>query len=346
MDPKTPDLYISPVDLFVAYAMMKGTQAALAETKAYYEKRWRLMAALFGISYWSADERIAAWWPEKTMLERLVQLRNQEAIFDFPALVRGDMEEKGKKPLVYLRHREELHRSRASLLRIHETMGGELFEQIFPQILGVRVLWSRLEELGLPALPPDPHQEMIAFIDAIDRPERTRPGSVPINDDLNAEYIEMLKISEEVQARGELSLQRDVELIRQKAIERGLATAEFVDALIFDMPVQQFLDLAKGFPKVSRVHFRPPDLPKPQSPVGWFGKLRGLFLEQKNQDSEVMGSCPGDTEPPRGPLPEFVELNEKMELLRKVNPGLFEQYSEAHIRCSVERIINPGCCEW
>jgi hypothetical protein len=49
----------------------------------------------------------------------------------------------------------------------------------------------------------------------------------------------------------------EIDQIRLRAIELGLATIENVDDVIYNMPVAQYLNLARDFPRLSRVHFQP-----------------------------------------------------------------------------------------
>ncbi len=340
------DPYLSPADLFVSYARMKGTQKALPEAKDYYEKQWRLMVGLFGVFHEKAEKRICEMWKEGNMLERLVKQRNRAESFDVPDEVKF-------LPEVMVRQREELQRRGMALLEIYEAMGGSLFVKIFPEIEGVRVLRSRLQELGLPPLPPDAAEEMKRHLDEIKasiKEEKPKPVSLPKpQDDITPARMNAIKISEELKAREEIAQERDIELIRQRAIERGIATRETVDAVLYDMPVKPFLDLTKGFPKISRVHFAPPVPPEPEAPPPLTARIWSVFFPTTMKPYPYVYT-PDDDEPAGEPLPAYRELNERMESLRKENPSLFEKYSETRIRHTVEHIIEVrtphGCVEW
>ena len=340
------DPYLSPADLFVSYARMKGTQKALPETKAYYEKQWRLMAGLFGVFHKKAEKRICEMWKELNMLEDLVEHRNRAESFD----IRDDVKFLSE---VMVRQREEIRRSGMALLASYEAMGGSLFEKIFPEIDGVRVLGSRLQELGLPLLPPDTAEEMKRHLDEIAasiKEEKPAHAALPKpQDDITLPRMNAIKISEELQAREEIALERDVELIRQLAIERGIAKQETVDAVIYDMPVKPFLTLTKGFPNISRVHFAPPEPPKPEAPPPLTERIWSVFFPTTKKPYPYV-YIPEEEESVGEPSPVYRELNERMESLRKENPSLFEKYSETRIRHSIEQMTKNSTCgyqgEW
>jgi hypothetical protein len=341
------DLYLSPADFFVSYARMKGTQKALPETKDYYDKQWRLMAGLFGIFHEKAEKRICEMWKERNMLERLVEQRNRAESFDIPDEVKF-------LPDVMVRQREELHRRGIALLEIYEQMGGSLLAKIFPEIEGIRVLKSRLQELGLPLLPPDAAEEMKRHLDeiaaSIKEEKPAHAAHSKPQDDITLPRMNAIKISEELKAREEIAQERDIELIRQRAIEQAVATRETVDAVLYDMPVKPFLDLTKGFPKISRVHFAPPVPPEPEVPPPLRERIWSVFFPTTKKPYPYV-YIPGEEEPVGEPSPEYHELNERMESLRKENPSLFEKYSEARLRHAVEQIIRSErtreiCNEW
>jgi hypothetical protein len=50
---------------------------------------------------------------------------------------------------------------------------------------------------------------------------------------------------------------RSLPLVRELAILRGLATKENVNEVLYNMPVEKFKQLAKKWPDVSRVYFKP-----------------------------------------------------------------------------------------
>lgn len=340
------DPYLSPADLFVSYARMKGAQKALPETKDYYEKQWRLMTGLFGVFHEKAEKRICEMWKERDMLERLVEQRNRAESFDIPDEVKF-------LPEVMVRQREELHRRGMALLEIYEQMGGSLFVKIFSEIEGVRVLRSRLQELGLPLLPPDAAEEMKRHIDEIvSSIKEEKPAHAALSkpqDDITLPRMNAIKISEELKAREEIAQERDIELIRQRAIERAVATRETVDAVLYDMPVKPFLDLTKGFPKISRVHFAPPVPPEPEAPPPLTARIWSVFFPTTKKPYPYV-YIPDEQEPVGEPSPVYRELNERMESLRKENPSLFEKYSEARLRHALQQMTKNSTCgylgEW
>jgi len=340
------DAYLSDADLFVSYARMKGTQKALPETKDYYEKQWRLMTGLFGVFHEKAEKRMSEMWKERNMLDSLVELRNRAESFDIRDEVKF-------LPEVMVRQKQELRRRGMALLESYEVIGGSLLVIIFPEIEGVRVLGSRLKELGLPVMPPDATQEMKWHLNeiaaSIKEEEPAHAALSKPQDDITLPRMNAIKISEELKAREEIALERDIELIRQRAIERAVATRETVDAVIYDMPVKPFLDLAKGFPNVSRVHFAPPEPPKAETPPPLRERIWSVFFPTTKKPYPYVYT-PDDDEPAGEPLPAYRELNERMESLRKENPSLFQKYSEARIRHAVEQMTKNSTCgyqgEW
>ena len=334
----SPDPYISPADLFVAYARMRSTRDALPETKAYYKKRWRFMAGLFTGNYKVSEQKLrdCAYGLLESLVRERIKIESCE-------LLSADSKrmDSGISQTLRDQHQEALASKVKALREHYELMGGELFVKIFPEIEGMRVLWGRLEELGLPAHPPEPRTEMLAFLES--RPEsQQEPAKAPITrklrDDITRERLLSLKVTEEVRARKEEVLKHDMELLRQRAVGLGLAPLESVDAFIFDMSAQNFLKLAKGFPTLSRVDFRPPDSPKPETSPGVLGHIISIFRRK-----ETPLPTPLDIPEEEPPSPD--PLREQLQRLRKENPSLFKQYSEAHLRRAISR-LSPGCREW
>jgi hypothetical protein len=323
----TTNPYLTPADLFAAYALMKGTEDALPETKAYYEKRWRFIAGLFGIDHRAPKRMHDDWSAGARLLEGLTRERNKleycELLPNHVSRLNGQIDE-----ALYDQHKDALASKVEALREHYDLMGGEVLVKLFSEIEGVRVLRSRLQELGLPSHPPDPDGEMRAYKES--RKEQREDPKVPLRsqkfeDDVTFERLFSLKVSEEVEERGRESLRQDVELIRQKAVDLGLAPVESVDAFISDMSAKDFLKLSKGFPKVSRVDFQLPEPPKPDAPSGVMETIRSFFSRKKS------------TPPPSLEIPEEEPsardpIWEQLERLRKENPGLFREYSEAHIR--------------
>jgi hypothetical protein len=44
------DLYVTPKQVFIAYAKWRSSQGAFPKTKAFYEARWLLIAEQIGLS--------------------------------------------------------------------------------------------------------------------------------------------------------------------------------------------------------------------------------------------------------------------------------------------------------
>jgi hypothetical protein len=128
-----------------------------------------------------------------------------------------------------------------------------------------------------------------------------------------------------------------------------VATRETVDAVLYEMPVKPFLDLSKGFPKISRIHFAPPVPPEPEAPPPLRERIWSVFFPTTKKPYPYV-YIPDEEEPVGEPSPGYRELNERMESLRKENPSLFEKYSETRLRHAVEQIREQnkthGCVEW
>ena len=336
----SPDPYISPADLFVAYARMRSTRDALPQTKEYYKKRWRFMAGLFTGNYKISDRKLRDWG--SGLLEALIRERIK---IESCELLSADSKrmDSGISQTLRDQHQEALASKVKALREHYELMGGQLFVKIFPEIEGMRVLWSRLEELGLPAHPPEPRTEMIAYLksqpEEKEKPAKPRITKQKDDDDITFDRMFSVKVSEEVRTRKEEALKRDIELLRQRAVDLGLAPLESVDAFIFDMSAQDFLKLAKGFPTLSRVDFRPPDSPKPETSPDVLGHIISIFRRK-----ETPLPTPLDIPEEEPPSPD--PLREQLQRLRKENPALFKQYSEAHLRHAISRLRNPYCGEW
>lgn len=333
---ETKNRYLSPDDLFTAFALMKGTKAALPETKAYHEKRWRFMAGLFGINYRALDQMVRDCDYGTGLLEGLIRERNKLEYSDLLSVDADGAWDKKEQEL-YDHHKNALAEKVDDLRGYYAQIGGELFVRLFPEIEGFRVLRTRLEELGLPSTPPEPRAEMMELLESrpVEKRETKPPQQIQkLKDDITRDRIIYLKVSEEVRTRRMESRALDVDMLRQRALNWGLAPAESVDAFIFDMPVQHFLKLAKGFPTLSRVDFRPPEPPKPAVSPGFLAQISAFLSGKKPQAVPVPIKIPEET-PSFTPDP----LRKQLERLRKENPGLFKEYSDAHISHALRFII-------
>jgi len=338
-DTKNP--YLSPDDLFASYALMRGTKEALPETKAYHEKRWRFMAGLFGINYRAPDRMVRDCESGTGLLEGLIRERNKLEYSDLLS-VHDDRAWGKKEQELYDHYKNALAEKVDDLRGYYAQIGGELFVRLFPEIEGFRVLRTRLEELGLPSTPPEPRAEMMELLES--RPVEKRETMPPLQiqklkDDITRDRIISLKVSEEVHARGAESHAQDVDMLRQRALDWGLASAESVDSFIFEMPVQDFLKLAKGFPTLSRIDFRPPEPPKQAVSPGVLAQISAFLSSNKPQAVPIPINIP---EEPLSLTPD--PLREQLERLRKENPGLFKEYSDAHITHAMRFIFTGESC--
>jgi hypothetical protein len=249
--------FITPVQIFIAYAKKKDAEDAYPRTQEYHEKKWRLISGLFGIPEDLGLEKVAPDTPGKAMLGGLLSCRSAASslrpvtpplLGQWPSLDRE----------IEKRHEGVIMRHAVALRSEYDTMGGELMVSLFPGIEKKHVSFSRLFELRLPQKAPDQCEDCWDWIDEHKDDEAFDKPSPPIpKDDMTPKQIDQLKLSEENHLRIERRIADEMDQIRLRVIEQGYATQENVDEIIYEMPVAQYLDLAADFPKISRVHFNP-----------------------------------------------------------------------------------------
>ena len=249
----TSSSLITPKQIFVAYAEMKGTRNSFPKTKEYYEKRWRLISSLFEI---------------RIQFDRIELLRESELLNGLTSeWLRSahyyplSTPHIGRHPepdfSIAAAHKGSLARKAAAIRSEYEEMGGELMEALFPEIKEKRVSTTRLHELGLPLKAPNATEECLQSLEESFGNEEDDAATESPRDNVSREQMDELKLAEEIRARADAVLAIDVAAVRKLAVAQGLGTEESIDQRIYEMTVSEFLKLASGYPKVSRVHFNP-----------------------------------------------------------------------------------------
>jgi hypothetical protein len=256
--------FMTPLQIFVAYAEKRANEEALPKTQGYYEKRWRLIAGLFGIPFDLGSDHGLYKEGAFRLLEALLDCRRRAT-----RLVPDPIMERGQWPILdqenYFAYQRSLSKKEKAIQHEYDQMGGDLFEAIFPVIGEKHVSMSRLFELGLPPNPPDPQQEECDWIqEHWDDVGLEEPTAEKAKDEISQKEIDFLKLAEEEHLRAERKISNQMNQIRLQVMGLGLATIENVDEVIYNMPVKQYLDLAGDFPKLSRVHFQPTCPPRPE----------------------------------------------------------------------------------
>jgi hypothetical protein len=244
---------ITPEQIFIAYAEMKDSRESFPKTKEYYEKRWRLISDLFEIG--TRTERMAM-FHESALLNGLASYWLSSSNYNplgTPYL--------GRHPepdfSIAASHKDSLARKAAALRSEYRQMGGELIIALFPEIKERHVSIGRLHELGLPFKAPNENEECLEHFEQSFLNEEEDAPVESISDNVSREQMDKLKLAEEVLARANAALAIDVAAVRKLALEQGLATEESIDKTIYEMAIPEFLKLASGYPKVSRIHFNP-----------------------------------------------------------------------------------------
>jgi hypothetical protein len=136
--------------------------------------------------------------------------------------------------------------------RIYARLGVEWLIKNYPEIEKKRVHVSRLREFGIYPKPPSAVDECIKAMETdADEVEE------PVDDDVPASVSDELKRREEISERARRETQTAIPIIIERALAAGIGTPETVAQIICDMNVQDFLKLSVGFPKLSRVDFKP-----------------------------------------------------------------------------------------
>jgi hypothetical protein len=81
-----------------------------------------------------------------------------------------------------------------------------------------------------------------------------------VDDDVPTSVGDGIKRREEARERARRDTESAVPVVIRRALSAGIGTPETVSEIISNMNVRDFLKLADGFPKLSRVDFKPENL--------------------------------------------------------------------------------------
>lgn len=226
--------------LFVAYARMRATREMVPVIRDYHEKRCRILTELFEVQLL-----------ECSGLTDLADCYTRASFYDpCGGVLLGS---NGVDRLDCFRaSMRELRRHAASMRRIYARLGVEWLIKNYPEIEKKRVHVSRLREFGISPKPPSAVDECIKAMETdADEVEE------PVDDDVPASVSDELKRREEISERARRETQIAIPIIIERALAAGIGTPETIAQIICDMNVQDFLKLSVGFPKLSRVDFKP-----------------------------------------------------------------------------------------
>ena len=242
--------FITPKQVFIAYSKCRNSQNALPRTKAFYEARWLLIAERIGLSM---DELLQDTFhdqPGATLLQGLVRQRascdryevvGRPYIGQHPALDTS----------IERAHLRSLMKKSLSLRSEYDEMGGELFDQLFPEIRNKKITWQQLISLGLPVKPPNQTDECFEFMVS----DEEEPSEFPKK--WRPDEIADMKRQEREEAEAKIAHDQLLDQVRTRAIEQGLGSKEEINQVIHDMPVAEFLKLVSDLPPLTRGDFRP-----------------------------------------------------------------------------------------
>jgi hypothetical protein len=250
--------YITPKQVFIAYAKWQSSQNALPKTKAFHETRWLLIAEQLGLSIDELHERPSHDLPGATMLKGLVSKRancshyvvvGRPHIGQYPDLDTS----------IERAHLRSLMKKAHALRSEYDEMGGELFDQLFPEIRHKKITWNHLIGLGLPVKPPNQTEEWLEFMES----DAEEPSPFPKH--WTREEIADMKRQEREEAEAKVAHDQLLDQVRMRAIEQGFGTMEQINHVLHDMPAGDFLKLVCDLPPLTRGDFRP-DRFTPQPP--------------------------------------------------------------------------------
>jgi len=231
--------YLTLRQLFVAYARMLASREMFPVIRDFHEKRCRILSGLFEIRL-----------QEPHGLDALAKCYSKAAFYDPCGGVL--MGSNGVECLpCYRGSMRQLRRHAADMRRIYARLGVEWLVEHFPGIEKRRVHVSRLKEFAITKA-PSKAEECEECIKAMESDE---PESV--DDDVPSSVSDDLKRGEEVRERARRETNASIPVIIERALASGIGTSETVSSLIYNMNVQDFLKLADGYPKLSRVDFKP-----------------------------------------------------------------------------------------
>lgn len=235
-------LYLPLRLLFVAYARMIDTLESFPAIRDYHEKRYRILCGLFEVNL--ADTN--------GLHQLATQYTRASSIDPCDGVVLGS---NGVDRLSgYISSMRELRRCAAAMRRIYARLGVEWLIENCPGIERRRVHVSRLKEFGIIPKPPSAMDELLKAM------EMDSGEDEPVDDDVPQSVCDVLMRREEEIERAKQANKLAIPIVIERAVAAGFGTPETVPQAIYDMKVRDFLKLADGFPKLSRVDFKPENL--------------------------------------------------------------------------------------
>lgn len=229
--------YLTLRQLFVAYARMLASRQMFPAIRDYHEKRCRILSGLFEVDLqrYSGLADLADCYTRAAFYNPCGGVLLGSNGVDRLGGFRGAM--------------RQLRRHAADMRRIYASLGVEWLIENYPGIEKKRVHVSRLKEFGVSPKPPSAVDECIKAMES-DDPK-------PVDDDVPAPVSDELKRGEEKIERARRETEAAIPIIIERALAAGIGTPETVSQVICDMNVRDFLKLTEGFPKLSRVDFKP-----------------------------------------------------------------------------------------
>jgi len=249
MNQLSTDPFITPRQVFVAYAKWKNSQVALPKTMAFHESRWLLIAEHLGLSLGYLQENPEE-KPGAVLLQGLVGQRARCS--SYRVVGRPYMGSYPELDTTMERaHLRSLMKKSLALRSEYDEMGGELFDQLFPEIRVKKITWHHLISMGLPVKPPNQMDEWMEFMESDEEEKPVFPKN------WSAEEIADMKRQEREEAGAKKTHDQLLDQVRLRAVERGLGSMEEINHVLHDMPVREFLDLVGDLPPLTRGDFRP-----------------------------------------------------------------------------------------
>lgn len=231
--------------VFVFYAKMLATRESFPAVKEYHAKRFRVVAGLFDIDLETRD--LAS--PTGLLAWLAGRRENLDAHNPYAGWILGQPPSPDRD--IFHKHRGSLLRQAACLRRLYDQMGAELLAAAFPKAAGLGVSTERLRQFGLADIPPNANQECLDYM------EKQAGKEIAVEDGVPQERTDSLLRAEEEHLLQLRSLADAKNRVRRRAIERGLATEADADQAIYELEVAAFVEIADGFPALSRVDFKP-----------------------------------------------------------------------------------------
>ncbi|MFZ4682316.1 MAG: hypothetical protein ACOYMS_07425 [Terrimicrobiaceae bacterium] len=227
---------------------MLATQESFPAVREYQAKRFRVVAGLFGINLEEgglADgTRLLTWLAERR--------ENLNVHNPYGGVILGTPPLPDRE--VFLRHRTSLRRRAASMRRLYDQMGAELLEAAFPEAAAICVSADRLKQFGLTSRPPNANEECLKYME---EHGEDVTDEIEVDDDVPRERTDALLRAEEENLLRLRCLSEAKNIVRQRAVGLGLVLESEADRAIYEMDVETFLEVAEGFPDLSRVDFKP-----------------------------------------------------------------------------------------